>query len=242
MASYSVAESVLFCQAICSNIPVDSIKVIAADNVNSIMWNAYPWRWAQKAITPILLVDGTQDYTFAPTDYMRLVAMRLVQTSSTPDVYEELTVVRNLAPDLSKAGFCAGLSQIAMVPALGKLRLTRAASVPTGQTFEIQGEYQYQPPKITSTNASLPFPDQYFSTFNEGLLWMFFRLGKDSREGSAQANGKGGVVYTGHMGVFYDSLISMRESEEWGAGDNIFPSDPLGVGSGGGYPGNMYGF
>jgi hypothetical protein len=240
MAVYTVSDSVQFTQAICSNIPVDSIKVIAADSVNSIMWNCYPWRWAQKAMTAIPLVDGTQDYTFAPTDFMRLVAARLVQTSSTPDTYDELTVVRNLAPDLGKSGFMGGLTQIATVPATSKLRLTCAAAVATGQTFEIQGEYQFQPAKITSTGASLAFPDQYFGVFNEGLLWMFYRLSKDSREGSAQANGKGGVVYTGQMGAFFDALMSMREAEDWGAGDNVFPSDPLGV-SGGNYSG-LYGF
>lgn len=238
MAAYTVVNAVLFTKAICSNVPVEPIMVIAADNVNSVMWNAYPWRWAQKAMTAIPLVDGTQDYTFAPTDYMRLVAARLVCTSATPDDYDELAVVRNLAPDLSKGGFKSGLSQICHVPATSKVRLSTAASVATGATFEIQGEYQYQPTKITSANATLAFPDQYFGTFCEGLLWMFYRLSKDSREGTAQSNGKGGVVYTGQMGVFYDALISMREAEEWGAGDNIFPSDPIGSRS---YNG-VYGF
>ncbi len=212
-----------------TGIPVADVQVIAADIINSTIWNAYPWRWAQKSMTAIPLVDGTQDYTFAPTDYMRTVAMRLTMTNTTPDVSCELTVVRNLAPDLTKAGFRGGLTQIAYQPAITKLRLSSAAAVPTGQTIQIDGEYQFQPAKITTIGATLPFPDQYFGVFCDGLLWQFMLLGKDTRAGTATANGKGAVNYTGQMGIFYDSLMSMREAEDWGAGDDIFPSDPLGL-------------
>ena len=228
-STYTVSNAVTFTQAICVGVPVASIQMAAADMVNSTIWNAYPWRWAQKAMTPIALVDGTQDYTFAPTDYMRLVAARLVRTDVTPDEYDELDVVRYLAPDLSSGGFQSGLRQIAYNSALTKLRLTSAAAVPAGTTFQIQGEYQYQPTKITNMGSLLPFPDQYFHVFCEGLLWMFFRIAKDSREGTASANGKGGVMYTGQMGVFYDALTAMIEAEETGAGDNIFPAEPIGA-------------
>jgi hypothetical protein len=160
-------------------------------------------------------------------------------TKTTPDQFYEIDVVRNLAPDLGQSGV-EGLRQVAYHSALTKLRLTTAAAVSSPNTYEIQGEYQYQPTKITNTGQLLPFPDQYFGVFCAGLLWQFMSISKDSREGTAQANGKGGVMYTGQMGIFYDALINMREQEEWGAGDNIFPSDP--IGAGGGYYPNIYGF
>lgn len=231
-STYTVLEAITYTQAICVSVPTSAIQVAAADQINSIIWSAHSWRWAQKVITAIPLVDGTQDYTFAPTDYFRLTVMRLAQTDSTPDQYDELTVVRNLPPDLSKAGFRTGLNQIALNPALSKLRLNQAAAVPSGNTFEIQGEYQYQPTKITATSATLPFPDQYFKVFCDGLLWQFMALAKDSRAGTSQFT-KHGAVYTGQMGIFYDALMSMCEAEEVGAGDNIFPADPLGVTSAG---------
>lgn len=240
-STYTVANAVTYTQAICVGIPVSTIQIAAADQINSIMWNTYPWRWAQKPMTGIPLVDGTQDYTFAPTDYMRMVAARLVQTNTTPDEYDELTVVRNLAPDLSKAGFRSGLTQIALSAALGKLRLNQASAVPTLLTFEIQGEYQYQPTKITATSATFPFPDQYFKIFCDGLLWQFYMLSKDDRAGTVQFT-KNGAVYTGQLGVFFDGLMAMREAEDWGAGDNIFPSDPIGVTGAGSPFANMYGF
>lgn len=230
MAAYLVSDGITWAQNICVGVPVSTIQVSAADMVNSIIWTAYPWRWSMKAITAIPLVDGTQDYTFAPADYFRLTAARTVRTDTTPDEYCEVVVLRNLAPDLSKGGFRAGLTSIAYMPAITKLRLNQAASVGSGQTLEIQGEYQYQPTKITATSAGFPFPDQYFQVFCHGLLWQFMMLAKDSRQGTAQSNGKGGVIYTGQMGVFYDALMAMREAEDWGAGDQIFPSDPLGAG------------
>lgn len=239
-STYTVANAVTYTQAICVGIPVSTIQIAAADMVHSIMWNAYPWRWALKAMTPIALVDGTQDYTFAPTDYFRIVTARLVQTDTTPDVYDELTIVRNLAPDLTKAGFRAGLNQISNNAALSKLRLNQAAAVSTGNTFEIQGEYQYQPTKITVTSATFPFPDQHFKVFCDGLLWQFYMLSKDDRAGTAQFT-SGAAVYTGQMGVFYDGLLTMREAEDWGAGDNIFPSEAIGVSGMGFAYSNIYG-
>lgn len=227
-STYTVLNAITYTQAICVGVPVSAIQVAAADQINGIIWNAYPWRWAQKAMTAIVLVDGTQDYTFAPADYFRMVAARLVRTDTTPDQFDELALVRNIAPDLSKQGFQSGLTQITYQPAVTKLRLTSAAAVSSPQTYEIQGEYQYQPTKITATSATFPFPDQYFKVFCDGLLWQFYMLSKDDRQGTVQFT-KNGAVYTGQMGVFYDGLLSMREAEDWGAGDNVFPSDPIGV-------------
>ena len=239
-STYTVANAITYTQAICVGIPVSAIQVAAADMVNGIIWNAYPWRWAQKSMTGIPLVDGTQDYAFAPTDYFRLVQARLVQTDTTPDTFDDLTVVRNLYPDLSKAAYRAGLRNIAYVPALSKLRLNQAAAVSGTQTFEIQGEYQYQPTLIAATSATLPFPDQYFMVFCNGLLWQFMMLSKDDRAGTAQYT-KNGAVYTGQMGIFFDALMTMREAEDWGAGDTIFPSDPLGIGGAGRSSFGIYG-
>lgn len=229
MSVYTVSDSVDYCRAICVGMPTAAVQVKGADMINSIMWNAYPWRWAQKALTAIPLVDGTQDYAFAPTDYMRMVSARLTRTDTTPDVYDELTVVRHLAPDLTKMGFRAGLSSICRWPATSVLRLNCAAAVPSGTTMRIDGEYQYQPSKIAAIAVAFPFPDQYFNVFCDGLLWQFYLLAKDSRAGTVQFT-KNGAVYTGQMGAFYDSLMTMRSAEDWGAGDTMFPSEPLGIG------------
>lgn len=243
-STYTVANAVTYTQAICVGIPVSAIQIAAADMVHSIIWNAYPWRWARKNFSGFALVDGTQDYSFSSiTDCMRLVSANLVRTDTTPDQIETITIVRNLTGDLTKAGFRSGLNQISLeVTATTSLslRLNQAAAVPSGITIEITGQYQFQPTKITATSATFLFPDQYFKVFCDGLLWQFYMLSKDDRAGTVQFT-SGGAVYTGQMGVFFDGLLMMREAEDWGAGDNIFPSDPMGVAGMGFAYSNIYG-
>lgn len=228
-STYTVANATTYVRKFIKGVPVSDIEVTAADMINSIIWNAYPWRWTLTALTAIALVDGTQDYAWAPADYMRIVAARIARTDVTPDEYDELKILRNLPPELTKAGFKT-LSSIAYIGALSKLRLNFAAAVPTGATLEIQGEYQKQPTKITANSATFPFPDQYFPVFIEGYKWQLYLFADDPRAGNSQMDKKSGqAVYTGQMGIFYDALMSMREAEEWGAGDAIFPDDPLGA-------------
>ena len=223
------------------NIPVTNFDVTSADVINSIIWNAYPWRWSLSALTAITLVDGTQDYSFGGSDlasYLRLVRARITRTDTTPDEYDEILVMRWLPPDLTKSGF-RSISSVAFEQSISKLRLVRAAAVPSGVTLTLNGEYQTLPTKITALSATVVFPDTHFHVALSGLLWLAYKFADDDRAGRAQASKGGGVVYTGQLGEFYDNLISMRETEEWGAGDTVFPTDPLGV-SVGSYP-NIFG-
>ncbi len=229
--AYLASAAATYCQAIGVGIPISAIEVVVADQINSIMWDAYPWRWAMKSMTAIPLVDGTQDYAFAPADYMRLIAARIAQTNTDPDEYDELSVVKFISPDLMKNAFRQGLQQIAYLPQSQKLRLSRAAAVPTGNTYEIQGEYQFMPTKITAMSATLPFPDQYFSVFCDGFLWKVYQLSKDDRAGTLQVTKNGSAAYTGQMGIFYNGILGMLDAEDYGAGDNIFPDSPLGFAS-----------
>lgn len=233
-STYTVLNGITYTQAIVVGMPVSAIQVAAADRINSIIWNAYPWRWAVHDIGQIALVDGTQEYDIAEPNYMRGLKATLTRTDTTPDQFDELTIVKNLAADLTKAGFRSGLSQVQILHPLSfggttlRFRLNQAAAIPSGVTVTFGMLYQVQPTKITATSATLPFPDQYFSVFCEGMLWQFMMLGKDSRAGTAVSNGKGGVSYTGQMAIFYDALMAMREAEDYGAGDNTFPSESLG--------------
>jgi hypothetical protein len=232
-STYKISDAITYAQAICVGMPVAAIQLAAADMVNAIIWNAYPWQWARKNAPAIPLIDGQQDYSFATVaDYMRLLKATLVRTSTTPNAYEELTVVRNLAQDLTKAGFRSGLSQVAYDGTTGGpiLRLNQAAAVPAGNVVALVPQYQFQPVKITAVTATMVFPDQYFMVFCAGLLWQFYLLAKDGRAGTAQATKTGSMVYTGQMGIFYDELISMREAEDYGGGDTLHPSEPIGIG------------
>ncbi len=226
--SYTVADAINYAKPMVANMPTSQVQIAAADFINSIIWNAYPWRWAKVPMTPILLVDGQQDYAFGPTDYMRMCAARLTRTDVTPDQASSLSLVRNLEPDLTPGSFRGRLSLITYDQAHGVLRLNAASYVPPDQTIYIDGEYQFQPVALISAESLFPFPNQYFHVFCAGLLWQFFMLAKDERAGTSQATKGGNAAYTGQMGIFFDALMSMREAEDWGAGDITFPSDPLG--------------
>lgn len=228
MSTYTYTNVVSQIQPLVKNAPVSSIQIVTADIVNSIVWAAYPWRWSLGSITPVALVDGTQDYTGIPTDYFRLVRARITRTDTTPDQYNEIIVVRNLVPELTKAGFDS-LSSVAVDGATSKFRLNCAASVPTGITLQIDAEYQKLVTKVASMSTVIVIPDQYMNVVAEGMLWWFYRLLGDTREGGLMTDKRGNSHYSGQMGVFYDALIFMREAEEWGAGDSVFPSDPLGA-------------
>ncbi len=227
--TYTVADAINYAKPMVANMPTSSVQIAAADFINSIIWNAYPWRWAVTPMTSILLVDGQQDYAFGPTDYMRMVAARLTRTDATPDQSSPLSLVRNLEPDLTPGSFRGSLSLLTFMESRGVLRLNQASYIASGTTIYIDGEYQYQPAAIISTSSLFPFPNQYFHVFCQGLLWQFFMLAKDERAGSMQGTKGGNAAYTGQMGIFYDALMSMREAEDWGAGDITFPADPLGM-------------
>ena len=90
ITSRIVSEATDYLRAFIKQIPVTSIQVIAADNVKSEIWKLCPWRWATVGMDPITLVDGQQDYDFAPSDYLRLVRARIVRTDS-PLMAPEIT-------------------------------------------------------------------------------------------------------------------------------------------------------
>ncbi len=198
-------------------------------SVNSIMWTAYPWRWSLKALTPIALVNAQQDYTNAETDFMKLIRARVTRTDTTPDVYNDILILKWLPPELSLLLGLQDIESVCFEPTITKFRLNASVNLPTGVTGTLNGEYQKVPTKVTAATTAFLFPDEYFSVFVSGLTWQFYLFADDPRAGERRTDGHGNTTYTGQMGVFYDALMMMRESEDWGAGDTIFPQDPLGA-------------
>lgn len=227
MGTYTVAQAVRHARARIKNIPVSDIELIDADEVNSTIWRAYPWRWSLVAMTPIALTDGVQDYTFAPTNYFRLLRARIVRTDSTPDEYgDPLDIVNHLEADLQSQAY-PSIRSVSYEGELGKLRLERAVSVPTNVTLQLQGEYQRQPTKITTVNDLWPFPDQYLNVAVAGLKWKFGEFAEDFRSGNSQKSSQGVSAWSGFQAAFYDAIEDMAAAEGFGAGDIIAPSEAL---------------
>ena len=226
--SYTVLDGIHHVRLFIKNIPVQDAQIISADKVNSKIWRAYPWRWSTETLTPIALVDSTQDYSGIPTDYFRLLRARIVRTDTSPnEVYEPLDILNKLEPHLWSVSPRL-IKAISYEGHLSKFRIERAVQITSPTTYQIQGEYQFIPTKITNTSNTLPFPDQYFDVFVEGLKWEFYKFADDARAGTARWDETAGMfVCTGQAAEFYGALYDMAASEGYASGDTIAPQDPL---------------
>lgn len=228
--SYTFQNIVDYVQRLVKGIPISDIDETCVDQIHAIFWRAYPWRWTRGILTPITLVDGTQDYTYSNVNLWKMLSprVRLNGTGGALNQYRDLRMMRWLEPNLvNKVGWpnfqllCHDLNA-------DKFRFEGAISSPTVGAMQLEGEYWRQNPRVTNLAAAIDFPDFYFNVLAEGILWLLYRLADDARAGTAQLI-RGQVVYTGQLGVFVDSMISAKEHDESGTGDTIYPEAPLGT-------------
>jgi len=204
-----------------------ALQIQTADQVASEMWTPYPWYRAKTTIAPgsIPCVNGQQDYT-VPTNIYRLTKASLVHTAVTPNDWRELDVVEEADVDLiPRSGYA--IRSISLQAAVGMLRLGSAISISSGDSWEIQGEYQVNPTKLTSMSQNLWFDDQYFTVFAAGVLYYAYKLSNDARAGTAQFNDDGRTTYTGQYGEYMSKLKNMRVAEDMFGVNSVFPSENL---------------
>ena len=229
------------------SIPTTVMDVTVCDQVNAFIWKRFDWRWAIFSLTSassvLNLVDGTQDYGIGTTTgggFYRLMRARITRTDQSPIIAREIEVVQWLAPNLNMKIDGLAMQAVAFEPVQSQLRLDAAASVTGSATYRIDGEYQAQPVKVTSTATTIVFPDQYFNVVIEGLKWKYYQLGDDKRAGAMVTDGAGRRSYSGQMGVFMAELEQMVEDEDAGGNTPLrFPEESLGIGKAGsiGWPG-----
>lgn len=233
--TYTPQLAVDYCSYYIHGIPVDGMKVIACDQVNSIIHCYYPWGWSVGSLTAINCTDGVQDYTPTNTDILRPLKFRLVRTDISPNEYRELSALANLSPELSRKGGLDTITSYGFYSSTNFIRLNYAASVAGTQVLQIQGEYQKKPTRITDALMQTVFamPDRYFNVFVEGLKWQFYLLSDDPRAGTLQMqkNGSSLKTYTAQYGVFMNSLAEMARTEDLQAGDEFrWPETPIATG------------
>lgn len=229
MAAYTWNDAITFLSNHVRGMPLTDIDEVSADLINSIMWRSFPWSWSLTALTAVALVDGTQDYSFGGSDgtnIMRLTKARITRTDTTPDEYKSIDVWKWLEPNLSGKVAYPNFKLICHDRRANKLRLEGAASISSGQTLQIDGEFQKKPTKITVIATDVVFPDHYFDVAVAGLMWQMYKFANDRRAGTA-AMIDGRIQYTGQLGEFHDALLSMAEAESWGQSDQIYPEVPL---------------
>jgi len=216
-------------------VPLAGVEANICDVINSYIWTYYPWSWTISSLTPINCVDGVQDYSPANTDILRFLKVRLARTDTTPNEIRELAMLADLSVELSRKGGLETNTAFGYFASTNILRLMWAASVGTGQTLQIQGEYQKAPTKITDStmNNVLVIPDQYFLTFVEGLKYLVYQLSDDQRAGTVQMskNGTFQQVFTGQLAIFMHQLNYAARTEDLSRGDQFqFPESSLGMG------------
>lgn len=233
-STYSPQDALNLVQAFGHGVPIDAVRANACDMINSMIWTFYPWGWSIANLTPITLSDAVQDYTATDTNILRPLKMRLCRTDITPNEWRELKLLGNLAPELSRKGGIDVVTACGYFSSSNFFRLDIAAQVGSGQTIQLQGEYQKVPTKITENNltTAFAFPDTYYNCFVEGLKWKIYQLSDDARAGGISVSKNGGMtkVYTGQFGIFFEQLQQMARTEDLSAGDEfMYPENPFGV-------------
>lgn len=184
-----------------------------------------------KNLTSIPWVDQQQDYSVIDTDFYRLYRVRFTRTDTTPNTIREKNVIDFLSPNKEQTGTIDSILGVSYNYEVKKLRLDKSASVPTGVAVQIDGDYQFQRAKITTTATAFVFPDDYFEVATEGLKWKYYDLMGSDQAGSMQIDkSTRKATFTGQLGKFYQALTEMAESEGFGKGDSSrFPDDVLGA-------------
>lgn len=227
--TYHVSDAAAVLEPLLKNVGgLAAITPQLADMVSSEMWVSFPWRISVTNIPTgtIPLVDGQQDYS-APTNIYRPTQLGIRRTDTTPNQYRELTVSRDLSEDLDPKSWQA-IRSACLQPSLGKLRLESAVNVPTGVTLELGGEYQMNPPKITSTTNDLWFEDQHLHVFLRGLMYWAYRLADDNRAER-------------QLIEFRTELEAMARAEDYGTIEGIFPEASIGIGKDALWVNNFFG-
>lgn len=225
------AQAVTMVQALVHGIPVSAVQTDVCEFISNDLWTYRPWRWTINQLTPITMVDGTQDYS-PPAQIYRLVRARLTRTDVTPDESYPLDVMEYIEPSLQKVSPLA-IRTVSQDYPTGLLRLGDAIAVASGTTWVLEGDFQPHPTQITSVtmNTNLWFPDQYFPVFLEGVKWKFYELADDQRAGSLMHDVKSGQIRaTGQLGIYWAMREQMAMAEDaQNQQPFIYPEVPLGV-------------
>jgi hypothetical protein len=235
-STYTPQRAVNLVQNFVHGIPLSTVQADVCDEINSLIWTFYPWPWTISTLTPVSLVDGQQDYVLTNTDILRILKVRLTRTDCTPNEARELALLDNLSPELTRKAGIETMKAAGFFNSTNTLRLDQAASISTGQTVQINGEYQTLPTRITdqTMTTAFSFPDWMYYVFVDGLKWKIYQLSDDPRAGTMRFSKNGTMtrVADGQLGLFMESLLNSARAIDLSRGDDFeWPETPLGTGT-----------
>lgn len=201
------------------NMPLEDIQVKLVNKVAFYMWMYAPWRWTLGSVPTVTpLVNGTQDYTINyPADFMYTYRATLLVAPTPP--HRNLEVVPSLETNVGFVGQPSQVSYPAAAGAVaGLVRITPKPVVPTGVVQAIIGLYKKSMTVFTSASiytAFMPFDDEWFNVFEEGVLWVAYQYADDKRAGEASVDvSSGKTQYSGQRGTFEAALAAMADREK----------------------------
>ncbi len=235
MGTYTPQSAIDLITNFVHGVPLAAIAPTVCDLAHNAIWTYYPWSWSISNLTALNLTQGIQDYTPTNTDILRPLRIRMVRTDITPNEFEDLAILANLPPDVSRQLGFRTIKNIGWFGAQNFFRLETAVNISGTSTLQLQGEYQRVPTKINNSNMTtvLPEPDYYFGVFVEAVKYYALALSDDPRAGgiSVQKNGSLAKGYTGQFGMWMDGLLNMARTEDLNVGDQWrWPEAGFGVG------------
>lgn len=228
--TYRVSDALNLAKVLAKGVPFAGVDVSIADIVNATIYKSFPWRdtllpsgtggWAEVALT-----DGNQDFATGLTDIYRMMQFWIRRTDSSPAQVRNINVAQSIPIDLVTKGTNA-IRQASYQAGINKFRLESAASIPSGTTWTLGGEYQPHPTKLADVNATFWFADEHLEVFAKGLAYWAYRLADDARAGSMQMT-DGHASYTGALGEFMQAINGMAASEDFGNIMGYYPDEPI---------------
>lgn len=198
--------------------PLDQIMARLVNRVAYYMWMDAPWRWTLGSLPVVPLIANTQDYTAAfPSDFLYPVSCYIVRGSATAG---DIAPGRELQiwPTMETArGVLGNPSMIAWIGTAGTNGTVRINPIP-GQVNTIEnviGLYKKSMTPFTNSTVytgTMPFDDEWFPVFEEGVLWQAYLFADDRKAGEASGIGEK-MQFSGQRAVFESALQHMRERE-----------------------------
>lgn len=223
--TYAISDALTLAQKLAKGVPFTGVDTTICDIVNSTIYKAYPWRDTLKTLTSVTLTDGNQDFTVGDSDIFRITQFSIARTDTSPVQVREVGVKKNLTVDLiPKSPYAVrGASYQAGV---NKFRLESAVQVALGTSWQLRGEYQPHPTKLTDIKDSFWFQDEHLEVFAKGLTYWAYRIADDARMGAMQT-ASGHPTYTGSLGEFMQAIQDMAAAEDFGNIEGYYPDEPI---------------
>jgi hypothetical protein len=216
MASTQVPiEAFDYAKIYIKRMPLDQVKTQLINRVSKIMWMHAPWRWTLGSIPIFTLTAATQNYTITyPADWLYALTANVSDGQLTEPNLEIVPLIETVS------GFVGSPKQIAFTGTAGQVggpvQITPVPAQVTG-TKTVNGLYKKKYTPFTNEtiySTVVPFPDEWFDVFEDGMLWAAYQYADDKRAGDASMDASSGKLsYSGQRAIFEAGLMRMSQKE-----------------------------